>query len=120
MEDALREDRLPGGTGRRAPDHCVGQPGRLWVALGLLLVLVALVPLAHASPPDPMWIGGIYDGEDLDEAVVAVVSASVITTESLPSLGKLGDTLRGAMLPIDAARVPSASPSAFSIRAPPA
>ncbi len=47
-------------------------------ALGLLLVLVALVPLAHASQPDPLWIEGVYDGADLDDAVAAVVSESAV------------------------------------------
>jgi hypothetical protein len=34
--------------------------------------LVALVPLAHASPPDPTWIAGLYDDADHDDAVLAV------------------------------------------------
>jgi hypothetical protein len=40
-------------------------------ALGLLLVLVALLPLADASPPDLLWVPGLYDGADFDEVVVA-------------------------------------------------
>jgi hypothetical protein len=32
--------------------------------MALLATLVALVPLAHASPPDPLWIAGIYDEAD--------------------------------------------------------
>jgi len=43
-------------------------------ALGLLVVLVALVPLAGASPPDPLWIGGIYGAADSDDVVLAVTS----------------------------------------------
>ena len=42
----------------------------------VLFALLALVPLAHASPPDSVWIAGMYDDADLDDAVVAVVSAS--------------------------------------------
>jgi hypothetical protein len=37
--------------------------------LGVAFALLALVPLAHASPPDPIWIAGIYDGDDFDEVV---------------------------------------------------
>jgi hypothetical protein len=98
----------------------VGQQARPWAALGLVLVLAALVPLAHASPPDPTWIGGIYDGADLDEAVVAVMSASAAGADGVPSLAKPADALAGVTLLVDAVRVPSAPPSAFPIRAPPA
>jgi hypothetical protein len=37
-------------------------------ALGFLL-LVALVPFAHASLPDPVWLPGVYDGGDYDDEV---------------------------------------------------
>ena len=39
---------------------------RLLVIL-LLLAPVALPGLAHASPPDPAWIQGIYDDDDGDD-----------------------------------------------------
>jgi len=54
-------------------DHVHGRCVRV-SALGLLVVLVALVPLAGASPPDPLWIAGIYDGADSDDVVLAVTS----------------------------------------------
>jgi len=37
---------------------------RLLIVL-LLLAPVALPGLAHASPPDPTWIQGIYDDDDV-------------------------------------------------------
>lgn len=40
----------------------------------LLNCLVFLVPLAAASPPDPVWISGIYDDADSDNVVVAATS----------------------------------------------
>jgi len=45
--------------------------GRL-AAMLVVGTLVALVPLAHASPPDPNWISGLYDDADHDDAVLAV------------------------------------------------
>lgn len=51
-------------------------------ALALLLVLPALVPLAYARPPDPTWVGGIYDDADYDD-VVAVVASAMGTVEDL-------------------------------------
>jgi hypothetical protein len=43
------------------------------------LILVALQPLALASPPDSLWVGGVFDADDLDDAVVAVTSAAGVT-----------------------------------------
>jgi hypothetical protein len=42
---------------------------RAW-SIAVLTVLVTLVPLAHASPTDPMWIAGIYDAADADDLVL--------------------------------------------------
>lgn len=50
---------------------------RLTVVVVTLLVVAlgALAPLAFASPPDPLWIGGVFDGGDSDDVVVAATSA---------------------------------------------
>jgi hypothetical protein len=44
----------------------------------LLIVLLLLAPvlpgLAHASPPDPTWIHGIYDDDDGDSVVTLIAS----------------------------------------------
>ena len=46
---------------------------------GLVVLLVALGPmlpvLAYASPPDPSWISGIWNGADGDDVVALVLSA---------------------------------------------
>ena len=47
--------------------------GRVCV-LGTLCTLVVLVPLAHASPPDPVWLAGIYDAGDSDDVILAATS----------------------------------------------
>jgi hypothetical protein len=41
------------------------------VAIVVLLALSLLAPLALASPPDPLWIRGIFDGGDGDDAIMA-------------------------------------------------
>jgi hypothetical protein len=47
---------------------------RFWVAL-LTLALVALLrPLAQASPGDPVWIAGFYDGADFDDVVSLLIT----------------------------------------------
>ncbi len=42
----------------------------------LLLAITALTPLAYASPPDPSWVQGIYDGADFDDVVVFIASGA--------------------------------------------
>ena len=42
----------------------------------LLLIALPSVSLAHATPPDPLWIPGIYDDADLDDIVIAATTAS--------------------------------------------
>ncbi|HUM17138.1 MAG TPA: hypothetical protein VL086_15690 [Candidatus Nitrosotalea sp.] len=42
--------------------------------IGLVLTLTSALPaLAHASPPDPSWIPGLYDDGDFDDVVTLVV-----------------------------------------------
>ena len=47
-----------------------------WVAVLTVALVVVLRPLAHASPADPTWIGGFYDGADFDDVVYLVVTGS--------------------------------------------
>jgi len=53
--------------------------------LVLLAVLIGLVPLAHALPPDQTWIAGSYDAADLDDAVTSVLSIAGTTKTHRPS-----------------------------------
>ncbi len=55
----------------------------------LLLVILAatvawLAPLAHASPPDPTWEGGVYDGADYDDVIL--LATSLTGPHELPPL----------------------------------
>ena len=46
------------------------------LALLVLAVGLALPVLAHASPPDPSWIPGVYDDADSDDVVTRIVSGT--------------------------------------------
>ena len=50
----------------------------------LAALVISVVCLAHASPPDPTWIGGLWDDADFDDVVNRVTSA-LSTVESLSS-----------------------------------
>jgi len=49
----------------------------------LLAVLVALTPLAYATPPDPTWVSGFFDDDDNDDGVFLVTSSSA-TVDPFP------------------------------------
>jgi len=88
------------------------------LVLVLSSALIALLPVAHATPPDPLWIPGIYDAADYDDVVLTVAWAAW-TIEP-------GVSFDPAVLPAaaiwlaDPGRVPASRPCSSPIRAPPA
>ncbi len=70
---SVRDDFCPGlGWTARRPAHRVGQLVIRAAAILVATALVALVPLAHSTPPDPTWIPGLYDDADYDNVVLAI------------------------------------------------
>ena len=50
-----------------------------WLTAGYVAaVLVMGVAIAYASPPDPVWISGIYDDRDADDVVVMLTNGTGI------------------------------------------
>jgi hypothetical protein len=49
-------------------------PLRRPLALLVVLTIASLVVLAHATPPDPEWLGGFWDDGDYDNVVLMVTS----------------------------------------------
>ena len=47
---------------------------RRFIGLCLVTALLALVPAAHASPPDQSWIPGLYDNADFDDVILLLTS----------------------------------------------
>jgi len=91
---------------------------RLLCARGLLTLAFAILPFAEASPPDALWIGGMYDGADLDDVVAAVIAATAVVAHT--GL-RLGPTVIVAKAPLlaDRASLPRPSLPARPVRAPP-
>lgn len=80
--------------------------GHRLLLLGLLLAVGSLRVLAFASPPDPLWVPGVYDAADYDDVIATVLSL---------------DGLRDAILPAIARPTPAVAPSfAPAAAAPPA
>ena len=87
--------------------------------LVLVCVLVSVTPLAYTSPPDPSWIGGIYDGGDFDDVVVFIVSVAalgepVVSANARPAPIVMGCALQASKMPI-----PRPAFSSNPVRAPP-
>jgi hypothetical protein len=67
---------------------------RIATFLSIVVALILIVPIACASPPDPSWIAGIYDGADGDDIMafeyepVAGVGVSEQSSLSSPRLSK--------------------------------
>ena len=88
-------------------------------ALPLAVILLVLPLLAYVSPPDPLWISGLYDGADFNEVIDAVVSATEPVGLRLPMLVKPA-VIGAGILPLDdPASAPAGLSPALLIRAPP-
>jgi hypothetical protein len=47
------------------------------MALLVAVVLLWIAPLTYLEPPDPLWLGGIWDDDDFDSTVAAVKGTEV-------------------------------------------
>ncbi len=95
-------------------------PCRLFVVLLLLGGPVAIVPLAHATPTDPLWIAGVYDGGDADDLVWAVTSTDSTLDYGPTEIVRPFPSLLGLFPPFGTTLTALATALAFQTRAPPA
>ncbi|HET7343387.1 MAG TPA: hypothetical protein VFL90_18110 [Methylomirabilota bacterium] len=86
----------------------------------LVVALLALTPLAQASPPDPTWLAGLYDDADYDDVVLLITGgASVVETALLDSLAVRAPVV-DVLAPPEVGAPPSPVRSLDHSRAPPA
>ena len=57
--------------------------------LPVVLALILLPAVAFASPPDPSWIAGIYDGADGDDIVSLIYETLATNAVAVAHTGKL-------------------------------
>ena len=90
------------------------------LAILVAAVMMSLAVLAHASPPDPDWIGGFWDDGDYDD-VVLLVTSGVGAAESHLSAEARPVVLVSALVSAPGENRLAAHPrSSASTRAPPA
>jgi hypothetical protein len=93
---------------------------RLLVLLFTIGVLVPLTPLAYSEPTDPIWIEGIYDDADLDDAIWLITSVAGVI-DLLPPDGACSVLIVLALLPrLDEGAESTETPFSLQPRAPPA
>ena len=82
-------------------------------------VMLALAPLAYATPPDQTWIAGLYDNADYDDVVLLVTAGAELVGSAPPhDLGLLLTVVE--LVPLDDESRPATSgPSSNPARAPP-
>ena len=91
---------------------------RRLVACLLLLSIVPLAPLVFASPIDPSYPGGWYDGGDFDDVIDILTSVGAVELMA-PELMRPFIVALGAVDEVAPADPSDASRSPFSGRAPP-
>ena len=96
--------------------------GHLWWERCLVLVLLACcatLPLAaYASPPDPIWLPGIYDDADFDDVIGLLTDTAAV--RELPLV--VADLAWPGFWPVlggSASVVPDAFLLGFRLRSPP-
>jgi hypothetical protein len=88
------------------------------LALLLLACLAGFSALAHASPPDPLWLAGLYDNADYDDVVALLSDTTAVGTSPLLTIHRAHPVL--SLLPSGATPAPhDASFLAFHLRSPP-
>ncbi len=89
------------------------------VALALIVVALGLAPVAHATPPDPSWIPGLYDNADFDDVILLITSKlGAIQSNIIPSLRPVAFVL-GLATPMPTESRPLRPLSSVFGRAPP-
>jgi hypothetical protein len=104
---------------RRGQFSCGMEPGRLALLVVEALLLVLLVPLAHATPPDPLWIPGIYDDADHDDVVGLLTDTGQVGPAVGPGAGLPATSTRRSLNHRSAPLVNVSLCSTLRLRSPP-
>lgn len=107
---------LRGMARTRTAESVISRIGLIALAV---IAQAALSALAFASPADPSWIPGIYDGGDSDDVVGLAASETGHLTPALPAVLRPGPPLIGCLLDCDTPAAYVRPASALGPRAPP-
>ncbi len=103
----------------RRGDIVAGVNLRRLLVVVLVGALLALVPLAQASPPDQTWIAGFYDDGDHDDVVLLITAGLGVVQPDLVPPCEPGSVVAGFVLSAPPETTPEASRRSDPCRAPP-
>lgn len=89
------------------------------LVLILLSSLLALAAIADASPPDPIWVGGVYNGGDDDDVVLSLFWPGRVLAGARPQDLKPFVVVVGRLPARATAALAVATLRAFRFRSPP-
>src|ERR1700675_2184319 len=92
--------------------------GLFGVAL-LITVLIALTPLAYASPPDQTWLPGIYDNADYDDVILALTATGGAAYGACVAPVGPSHEAVGSIMPLKSSDPAEAPRVPYRLRAPP-
>jgi hypothetical protein len=82
--------------------------------------MMSLAVLAYASPPDPDWIGGLWDNGDYDDVILIVTSGVGVTTSHAIEDGRPFVVVSALVATVDETRAAARPRLSSPTRAPPA
>jgi hypothetical protein len=94
--------------------------GQFLVRFVLVGVSGLLTTLAYASPPDPSWIAGLWDGGDHDDVVIRITASTGVVESSPRDEASSILPFNALRSETDDRRVSSHTSSVSHARAPPA
>jgi hypothetical protein len=95
--------------------------GRLAACLLSVVVLLGLRAVSYATPPEPLWIPGVYDGGNFDNQIelLRYVAGTSDASDVPVVVAPVRPSAERVVLP-DPSRLPSTAVTAVTTRAPPA
>ena len=73
----------------KPPELSLSVRRAIFASLPIVVALILLPTIAFASPPDPSWIAGIYDGADGDDIVMLVYETAAVEAQSVADISLL-------------------------------
>ena len=86
----------------------------------LIGLLLALAPMAMASPPDPSWLGGLWDNADFDDVVLLVTGTAGVVEQDVVGPARTTVVVVSRVVPSAVAPLRISPFAAVPSRAPPA
>src|SRR5215472_15643485 len=100
-----------------SPELSLSMRGAISASLAIVVALILLPAIAFASPPDQLWIAGIYDGADADDIVTLVYESTGVEAASTRPVAML--PCSSELLLVSGSSAIHGFPDCQSTRAPP-